>query len=342
MTNRQACAALAAMILPLALGTGCATNCVRGPEGTTCTAKSLKRFDGTPPPPQVVDHVPGSPIVIAVQYGSVLVSRSPSSKVEVEFRPFCYAGYDDQAGAYQQLGQNLETRVDTSAGVAVHVARHGGTNGLGANVNVRLPDSFNGSLAITNAGDGPLNEFEVRVEYVAQATALDIRNRSSLGNCWAAGTPAIQSTGVSCGGYISVFDVSDKLEIINTGGYHRGDDTPAITLRLAKVSPTSPGGTITTASGSRSLRPPPTERSRWGRCRPSARFRLHLPHRRPWPVARAPSTTPPPATAPRVVAQARRATSCWTSSEAIGARVQMGRGANPQPGLMRLPIGKRS
>jgi hypothetical protein len=250
MTNRQAYAVLAAMIIPSALSIGCATNCVRGPEGTTCTAKSLKRFDGTPPPPQVVDYVPGSPIVIAVQYGSVLVSRSTSSKVEVEFRPFCYAGYDDQAGAYQQLGQNLETRVDTSAGVAVHVARHGGTNGLGANVNVRLPDSFNGSLAITNAGDGPLNEFDVRVEYVAQATALDIRNRSSLGNCWAAGTPAIQSSGVSCGGYISVFDVSDKLEIINTGGYHRGDDTPAITLRLAKVSPTSPGGTITTASGS--------------------------------------------------------------------------------------------
>jgi hypothetical protein len=233
-----------------ALSTGCATHCVRGPEGTTCTAKSLKRFDGTPPPPQAVDYAPGSPVVIAVQYGSVLVSRSNSNQVEVEFRPFCYAGHDDQAGAYQQLGQNLETRIDSSAGVAVHVARHGGTNGLGANVNVRLPDSFDGSLAITNAGDGPLNEFDVRVEYVAQATALDVRNQSRLGNCWVAGNPTVQSTGVSCAGYISVFDVSDKIEIVNTGGYHAGADSPAITLRLAKVSATSSGGTVTSASGS--------------------------------------------------------------------------------------------
>jgi hypothetical protein len=58
----------------------------------------------------------------------------------------------------------------------------------------------------------------------------------------------VRSTTVQCAEDISVFDVSDELNINNTDDMH-DIDTPAVTVRLNGVTPTGRGGKVTTASG---------------------------------------------------------------------------------------------
>jgi hypothetical protein len=223
-------------------------SCIEDASGTRCSAKSLTRFDGPVPPPQVLDRAPGAPVSVDVLYGNVLVGRSASDKVEVEFRPFVYAGHDEKGFADQQLAQNLRIAATVSGGVTVSVGREGGTNGLGADTLIRLPDSFDGTLAIVNRGDGPLNHFDVKVDHVGRAAALQVTNHSLLGGCWIQGAPTVRSTTVQCGEDVSVFDVADAINVVNTETSHDAN-TPAITLRVAAVSPGSAGGRIISASG---------------------------------------------------------------------------------------------
>jgi hypothetical protein len=228
---------------------GCSVHCIEDASGTKCSAKSLKRFDGAPPPAQVLDRAPGTPVTIDVQYGNVLVQRSASGKVEVQFMPFAYAGHDEKALADQWLAQNLRVGATAQGAITVTVARQGGSNGLGADAIVRLPDNFDGALTVVNRGDGPLNNFDLKVDFVGAAHALSITNNSLLGNCWVQGAPSVKSTTVQCGEDISVFDVADGVSIHNTDTSH-DVDTPAITLRMNAISPGSGGGKVTTASGS--------------------------------------------------------------------------------------------
>lgn len=228
---------------------GCSVVCVEDATGTKCTAKSLKRFDGAAQPPQLVDRAPGAPLTVNVLYGNVLVQRGASSgKVEVHFQPFVYAGHDEQAIANQQLTQNLRTSVQAAGGVTVTVGRDGGSNGLGADTIVRIPDDFDGPLTVINQGGGPLNQFELKVEFVGKSSALNITNQSLLGNCWVQGAPTVRSTTVQCGEDIAVFDVSDDVNITNTDDSH-DVDAPAIVLRLNSVSPQARGGRVISTSG---------------------------------------------------------------------------------------------
>lgn len=228
------------------LGTACSVTCIEDASGTKCSAKSLVRYDGAPSAPQALDRAPGAPLTIDVLYGNVDVQRSASGKLEVQFFPFAYAGHDEKALADQQLAQNLRTAASPNL---VTVGREGGSNGLGANVVVRVPDNFDGPLTIVNKGGGPLNNFDVKVQAVGRATALSVTNQSSLGACWIQGAPTVRSTTVQCGAGISVFDVSDEVNITNTDQSH-DDPNPAVTLRLASVTPGSRGGRVTTVSGS--------------------------------------------------------------------------------------------
>jgi hypothetical protein len=227
---------------------GCQVGCIEDGSGTRCTAKSLERFDAPPPPVQFLDRAPGAPVAIDVLYGNVFVQRSASGKVEVQFLPFVYAGHGEKVYADQQLSQNLRTSATAAGGVTVSVRREGGSNGLGADTVVRLPDNFDGPLTIVNHGGGPLNNFDVKVEFVGRATALALTNNSQLGGCWVQGAPSVRSTTVQCGEDISVFDVADEVNINNVETRH-DDRTAAITLRLASVAPGTRGGRVTSASG---------------------------------------------------------------------------------------------
>jgi hypothetical protein len=238
------------MLSPLLLTmSGCAVACIEDSSGTKCSAKSLEQFMGPAQAPQLLDRAPGSPVTIDVLYGSVLVERSASGKVEVLFQPFVYAGHDEKASADAQLAQNLRTNVTAAPGaIAVSVRREGGTNGLGADVTVRLPDNFDGALTIINHGDGPVNNFEVIVNAVGQATAINVTNGSLLGDCLIQGAPSVRSSSVSCGEKIALLDVSDEVNITNSEEMY-DDPAPAVALRIAGVTPNSRGGKVTTASG---------------------------------------------------------------------------------------------
>jgi hypothetical protein len=198
---------------------------------------------------QQVARAPGAPLTINVLYGDILVQRgSASGKVDVEFHPFVFAGYDEKAAADQQLAQNLRTSVIASGGVTVTVGREGGSNGLGADTIVRIPDDFDGPITVVNQGGGPINQFDLKVEFAGKATALNVTNQSLLGNCWVQGAPSVRSTTVQCGEDIGVYDVSDDVTITNNDNSH-DLDTPAIILRMAGVSPSARGGKLSSASG---------------------------------------------------------------------------------------------
>jgi hypothetical protein len=224
--------------------TACDVGCIDDGSGVRCTGKSLKEFLGQRSAPTVLDRGPGAALTIDVVYGNVLVDRSASGKLEVEFAPFVYAGYDQDAAAQQMLTRNLQT---TANGNSVTVARQGGSNGLGADVIVRLPDTFDGPLTVINRGDGPLNHFDLKVQFVGRASTLAVTNQSILGACWIQGAPTVRNTIVSCADGVSVFDVADKVDITNRDEDH-DDPTPAVTVRLAGVSPGG-GGRITSVSG---------------------------------------------------------------------------------------------
>lgn len=231
---------------------GCSVSCIEDGSTTRCSAKSLQRYDGAPVTPAPLDVAPGTPITIDVQYGNVLVERSTTGKLEVQFAPFVYAGYDEKASADQQLAQNLRLSAAGGSGATVVVQRAGGSNGLGANAVVRVPDQFSGTLTVVNRGDGPLNNFDLKITSVAAASALVVTNSSLLGNCWVQGAPTVRSSTVNCGEHISVFDVSDEVNITSTETSLESG-SPAIQLRVASVTPGSRGGRIVSSSGAVSV-----------------------------------------------------------------------------------------
>ncbi|MEZ4220654.1 MAG: hypothetical protein R3B13_06955 [Polyangiaceae bacterium] len=225
---------------------GCEVACIEDGSGTRCTAKSLNRYDGVPPAPQAFTPAAGAPISVDVLYGNVYVTRSTTPQVVVEFKPFAYAAYDNKATADRELAENLRVSAVQQGGIQVSVAREGGSNGLGADVILRVPDSFDGALEITNRAGGPVNHFDIKADFVGRARALTVRNSASLGQCYVQGAATVQTTNVQCNNAISVFDVSGTVNITNDKRDHEGG-TPAVTLRMAAVGG---GGRILTASGS--------------------------------------------------------------------------------------------
>ena len=95
-----------------------------------------------------------------------------------------------------------------------------------------------------NHGDGPLNHFDVKVEFLARASAVSITNHADLGNCWVQGAASVRNTTVQCAEDISVFDVSDEVSITNTETMHDAD-TAAVTLRMVGITPGTRGGKVT-------------------------------------------------------------------------------------------------
>jgi hypothetical protein len=240
-----AAALCASLLVPAG---GCAVNCIENGGTTTCSAKSLQRVDGAPIVVQPLDKAPGAGLTIDVVYGNVTLARSTSGKFEVQFLPFVYSAHDNRAYADQQLAQNLRAAaVPGPTGLTVSVRREGGSNGLGADTIVRVPDDFDGGVTIVNHGSGSLNNFDVKVEFVGRASALNVTNSSQLGGCWIQAAPTVRSTTVQCAEQISVFDVADDVNITNTEPRHDAEQ-PAIVLRLASVSPNSRGGRVSAAS----------------------------------------------------------------------------------------------
>ena len=231
--------------------TGCKVACKDNEtdNGGTCIAKSLTKFNGTPSS-STVDYQAGTPLSIEGVYGNINVeSGAAAGKIEVTFEPFDYEGHDEKDLAVRQMNENLAMNTDLTGGVHVTAARTGDTsNGLGADITVKLPADFDGNITVYNHGNGPLNEFDLHVDFVGKSKSVSITNDSGIGDCKIQGAATVTDTKATCGDLITVLDVSDNVNI-NKVGLSPGDEATVV-LRMASIAATATGGTILTEDGS--------------------------------------------------------------------------------------------
>ncbi|MFO0572011.1 MAG: hypothetical protein U0263_40685 [Polyangiaceae bacterium] len=217
--------------------------------GVCVVGKSLTKFNGTPSS-NTVDYQAGTPLSIEGVYGNINVtSGAAAGKVEVTFEPFDYEGHDEKDLATRQMNDNLKMNTDLTGGVHVTAVRTGDTtNGLGANITVKLPADFDGSISVYNHGNGPLNEFDLNVGFVGKSTSVSITNDSGIGDCKIQGAATVTDTKATCGDLITVLDVSDNVNITKKGLSAGSDAT--VVLRMASIAATAAGGSIVTEDGS--------------------------------------------------------------------------------------------
>jgi hypothetical protein len=196
-----------------------------------------------------VDYTAGQDLEIDTVYGNISVtSGAAAGKVEVVFHPFDYEGHDEKDLAVRHMNENLVLGADTKNGVQIKASRSGSPgNGLGASISVKLPPEFDGKITAHN-GDGPLNEFDIDIGWVGKSTSVSVSTDSELGNCTVQGAATVTNTTANCGHQIKVLDVSDNVTASNKFTAHAGTDA-VIVVRIASISATATGGSITSQDG---------------------------------------------------------------------------------------------
>ncbi|MBK7580905.1 MAG: hypothetical protein IPI67_11930 [Myxococcales bacterium] len=241
---------LALVGLSLLGASGCKLVCKDNEEdnGSTCIAKSTTKFNGTEVN-KSVDYQAGGSVTVSAVYGKVSIEGGAAAgKVEVVFKPFDFEGHDEKELATRQMNENLSLNINEGANIDVTAGRTGEpTNGLGTSITIKLPPEFDGNLTVLNQGDGPLanaGEFDVDIASVQKAATVTLTNKSSLGDCTVQGAPSVLVTSVQCGHKVTVLGVSDDVNITTDGA---GFDDPSVVLRVASISATAKGGSITVA-----------------------------------------------------------------------------------------------
>jgi hypothetical protein len=131
------------------LATGCecqdqGTN-EQGQNVTTC--ESVKKFVGTSYSESVA-YTAGQGLTFNGVNGNVDVNIG-GTEVVVEFTPFSVRGHSKQAEAADDMEQDLQTSLTNDGDIVVEVDRADGSfNGLGADVVITLPSSFDGAVTI--------------------------------------------------------------------------------------------------------------------------------------------------------------------------------------------------
>lgn len=229
----------------LSATTACEVACSEDEEsrGGVCVAKSLTRYNGTPVSQSAAWSTGGSLTIDGV-YGDITVAKGTADTVDVTFEPFSYRAHDAQDAAVREMNENLVLEITDGTNVTVKTGRNGGSNGLGAKITVLLPAAFDGAVTVTNQGNGPINPGDVKLDFVGTAPSVTLTNKE-LGNCKLQGSATVTTTNVSCDGEVTVLDVADNVTINATGL----NTDAAVTLRLASVSDTATGGSITSEDG---------------------------------------------------------------------------------------------
>ena len=234
---------------------GCQTACTEDEEtqGTTCIAKSLTRFGGTDFDQQSeTAWTSGKDVTVDGVFGKITVEAGSSDSVEVHFAPFSYRKHDGEAEAIRDIEESLKTSITTDASGAFIVrSSREGTHGtsLGTHMIVKLPAGFDAKLIVNNRGDGDVatqGEFDVVVDSVASATALDVRAGSNLGACTISGAPSVTASEAHCGDLVKLFNVSD---FVNVSTSSSNVLNAAIELSIAGIAAGSGGGTIEAQDG---------------------------------------------------------------------------------------------
>jgi hypothetical protein len=227
---------------------GCKTTCGEDEQSgaSGCTSKSVHLFNGTPVTQSNIAYNPGDTLTIETVYGDVEVTQGAADTISVTFEPFDYEGYDEEDLAVRQMNEHLDLKYGSTAITASRIGDT--TNGLGAHIRVQLPQNFSGKLIVKNHGDGPLNFFNTDIDYVGQATAVDVNGGSPLSDCEVNGSPTVKDTVVNCGDVINVQHVSDNVTLTSREG-HGLSEPAAIRLVIDSISATATGGSLTTPDG---------------------------------------------------------------------------------------------
>ena len=161
-----------------------------GAEGVCL--KSLKRFESEPET-QSAAWAPGASVTIDSPNGDVrVVQGDDDAAVSATFEPFVLRAYDTPEEEAAENLASLERSVtaDGSGDVLVDVTRPSGShNSLGADITVRLPSIFNGTLDIDQ------NNGSTEVDFVGAAVAVVVA--SNNGSCDIA-TGAASNIDVHC------------------------------------------------------------------------------------------------------------------------------------------------
>jgi hypothetical protein len=246
---------LMSLLGTLVATSGCEVACTEDEEkrGTTCIAKSLTRYVGDDRQASA-EWQAGQSLTIDGVFGKIYVEQGSGTNVEVTFKPFSYRAHDDEGKAAGQA--DINDAIKTSAvaeggGVTVSVRREGERVGTasGAEIHLLLPAGFDGALNIRNRGNSSWSgkgEYDVSVKSVGQATRLDVAADSGVSDCVIYAAPTVTSSKVHCGSFVQLENVSDYVDIRTTFGAVTQD---AVRLRIASISPGSPGGTVITEDG---------------------------------------------------------------------------------------------
>ena len=245
----------------LTASSGCEVACKDDEEkqGTTCIAKSLKRFTANQPGNDSATWTPGGTITVDGVFGNIVVeATSADNTVNVTSTAFSYRGHDQEADAIRDMEEALKTEaVEDGSGVLVRSWREG-THGssLGADLFIKIPSSFDGVLKVLNRGNGDVGskgEFDLEVNSLGSAIALDVSTGSDLGKCNIHGAPSVTQSDVHCGSHVWLRQVTDSVNVSTTFGAVIDE---AIYVEWASMSAGS-GGTITSEDGDILLILPP-------------------------------------------------------------------------------------
>jgi hypothetical protein len=230
---------------------GCEVSDCKTDEGEDAKcAESLKAFEAT----EIVETVPyvdGANLTIKGLYGDIAILPGTAGKVSTTFKPFNYRGHDQEEDARRELGENLDLVVDHdldgTGDVTITTDRHDAKNGLGSHITVRLPPEFNGILIVENQGEGVINQGLIDVQFVGEATTLNVTNHG-LQLCSVLrgddDEPSIVSNlndvNVQCEADIIVRGVSDNVVVRSVSPSFHSD----VVVDIVGVSPDAAGGSI--------------------------------------------------------------------------------------------------
>ena len=226
----------------LVVATGCKV------EGSAATPV---RYEDSSPRNVEESWTSGQNISIDGLCGDIdVVEGSSADTLDVDVLRFHYWNPDEEEKARQMMDDHLQYGIDSVADeLLVYTERDGGSNGLGADLTVRLPTGFDGSLVVRNRSACPFNPGDINVDYTAQAFAVNVET-DVLGDCRVRGTTNVTRTVANCDGQIDIRGIADAVNIDATG-LETGE---SVDVRIASIAEGfTAGGTINAEDGDVSL-----------------------------------------------------------------------------------------
>ena len=209
------------------------------------SARTSDRFNASDQAEEVPWSTGGRVTVNGLSGNIFVVVGSTEDTVRVTFSPFHYWEPDQREEALQMLADAIQLEaVPDGAGVHISTDRDGPGNGMGADIRVELPTSFDGVLDVSNRSRAVEHPGDIEIDFVGAASEVLV-STESLGDCDVNGASSVKQTTANCDGEVYIRGVSDDVSIITTS--LQGD--VAVDLTVESVSDTASGGTVDSYAG---------------------------------------------------------------------------------------------